>query len=138
MFTGPLEDRIAIRELHEIYGDGVVRFDKDTWASVWAEDAQWDFMGMEIEGRERIVEVWLGAMANFEAVSFSCVPAAIEIDGEKAISRVQTQEVLKAKDGSTRMIGGLYTDELEKREGRWVYTRRAFRIIAEYNPQEDA
>jgi len=35
------------------------------------------------------------------------------------------------------MIGGLYTDELEKRDGQWVYTKRAFQIIAEYNPVEE-
>lgn len=139
MFTGPMEDRLAIRELHEVYGDGVVRFDAETWGSVWADDADWDFMGMELKGRDAIVEVWLGAMANFDAVSFQCVPAAIEVDGDTATSRCQTQEVLKGKDGSTRMIGGLYTDELEKRDGRWVYTKRAFQIIAEYNPiQENA
>ncbi|MEM1051970.1 MAG: nuclear transport factor 2 family protein [Pseudomonadota bacterium] len=137
MFTGPMEDRLAIRELHEVYGDGVVRFDKETWGSVWAEDATWDFMGMLLEGRSAIVETWLGAMANYEAVSFSCVPAAIEVNGDKATSRVQTQEVLKAKDGSTRMIGGLYTDRLEKREGQWVYTHRAFAIIAEYDANQE-
>lgn len=136
MFTGPIEDRLAIRELHEVYGDGVVRFDAETWGSVWADDADWDFMGMQLKGREAIVEVWLGAMANFDAVSFSCVPAAIEVTGDTATSRVQTQEVLKAKDGTTRMLGGLYTDELEKRDGAWVYTKRAFQIIAEYNPVE--
>ncbi|GAA4042640.1 nuclear transport factor 2 family protein [Parerythrobacter jejuensis] len=135
MFTGPIEDRLAIRELHEIYGDGVVRFDAETWGSVWADDADWGFMGMDIKGRDKIVEVWLGAMANFEAVSFSCVPAAIEVDGDTATSRVQTQEVLKGKDGSTRMIGGLYTDDLVKRDGRWVYAKRVFEIVAEYNPQ---
>ena len=138
MFTGPIEDRLAIRELHETYGDGVVRFDKDTWASVWADDADWDFMGMELKGRDAIVEVWLGAMANFDAVSFQCVPASIEVDGDRATSRCQTQEVLKGKDGSTRMLGGLYTDELEKREGAWVYTKRAFQVIAEYNPPEES
>ena len=137
MFTGPMEDRLAIRELHETYGDGVVRFDAETWGSVWAEDADWDFMGLELKGREAIVQTWLGAMANFDAVSFQCVPAAIEVDGDKATSRCQTQEVLKGKDGSTRMLGGLYTDELEKRDGRWVYTKRAFQIIAEYNPAEE-
>ncbi len=137
MFTGPMEDRLAIRELHETYGDGVVRFDKDTWGSVWAEDADWDFMGMELKGRDAIVEVWLGAMANFDAVSFQCVPASIEVEGDKATSRCQTQEVLKGKDGSTRMLGGLYTDELEKRDGQWVYTKRAFKIVAEYNPAEE-
>ena len=139
MFTGPMEDRLAIRELHETYGDGVVRFDKNTWGSVWAEDATWDFMGMTIEGREAIVQTWLGAMANFEAVSFSCVPASIEVEGETATSRVQTQEVLKAKNGSTRMIGGLYEDRLAKRDGAWLYTHRAFSIVAEYNaPEENA
>ena len=137
MFTGPIEDRLAIRELHETYGDGVVRFDKDTWGSVWADDADWDFMGMNLKGRDAIVEVWLGAMANFDAVSFQCVPASIEVDGNTATSRCQTQEVLKGKDGSTRMLGGLYTDELEKRDGRWVYTKRAFQVIAEYNPPEE-
>ncbi|MGB7372097.1 nuclear transport factor 2 family protein [Erythrobacter sp.] len=137
MFEGPMEDRLAIRELHETYGDGVVRFDKDTWGSVWADDAEWDFMGMELRGREAIVETWLGAMSNFDAVSFSCVPASIEVDGERAKSLCQTQEVLKGKNGSTRMIGGLYTDELEKRGGRWVYIKRAFEVVAEYNPQGD-
>ena len=137
MFTGPIEDRLAIRELHETYGDGVVRFERDTWASVWAEDAQWDFMGMELNGREAIVEMWLGAMSNFDAVSFQCIPAAIEVDGNTARARCQTQEVLKAKDGSTRMVGGLYTDSLEKRAGQWVYTKRAFEVIAEYNPLEE-
>lgn len=134
MFSGPMEDRLAIRELHETYGDGVVRFDKETWGSVWADDADWDFMGMELKGRDAIVDVWLGAMANFDAVSFQCIPASIEVDGNKATSRCQTQEVLKGKDGSTRMLGGLYTDELEKRDGQWVYTKRAFQVIAEYNP----
>jgi len=136
MFTGPMEDRLAIRELHETYGDGVVRFDAETWGSVWADDADWDFMGMELKGREAIVELWLGAMSNFDAVSFQCVPASIEVDGDKATSRCQTQEVLKGKDGTTRMLGGLYTDELEKRDGAWVYTKRAFQVIAEYNPVE--
>ncbi|GMN02359.1 nuclear transport factor 2 family protein [Erythrobacter sp. MTPC3] len=137
MFKGPMEDRLAIRELHEVYGDGVVRFDAETWGSVWADDANWDFMGMQLKGRDAIVETWLGAMSNFDAVSFSCVPASIVVDGDTATSRVQTQEVLKGKDGSTRMIGGLYTDDLEKRGGEWVYTRRAFEIIAEYNPAEE-
>lgn len=136
MFTGPIEDRLAIRELHEIYGDGVVRIDAETWGSVWAEDAHWHFMGMEIIGRPAIVETWKGAMTNFEAVSFSCVPASIEVDGDTATSRVQTQEVMKQADGSTRVIGGLYDDKLAKFDGRWLYTSRVFKVVAEYNAQE--
>jgi hypothetical protein len=36
MFTGPLEDRVAITELNGTYADGVVRIDAATWATVWA------------------------------------------------------------------------------------------------------
>lgn len=136
MFSGPMEDRLAIRELNEVYGDGVVRNDPETWGSVWTEDAEWDFMGMELSGRAAIVELWNKAMSNFDAVSFQCVPAAIEVDGDRATARCQTQEVLKGKDGTTRMLGGLYTDELVKRDGAWLYSKRAWRPIAEYNPKE--
>ena len=37
-FTGPLEDRIAIRELLETYADAVCRVDAEAWGSTWAED----------------------------------------------------------------------------------------------------
>ncbi len=136
MFSGPIEDRLAIRELSETYGLGVVLNDPEIWGSVWAEDAHWDFMGTQLDGREAIVGLWNQAMSGLAAVSFQCLPAAIEIDGDTATGIVQTQEVLKFKDGTTRMVGGLYTDMLVKRSGRWVYSSRAFKIIAEYNPQE--
>lgn len=135
MFTGPLEDRIAIRELGEIYADGVVRVDADTWATVWADDAHWNLMGMEVDGKDNIVAFWKQAMGGFDAVSFCCAPCAIEVEGDRASGRVQTQEIMRMADGRTRVVGGLYEDLLEKRDGRWVYTSRVFRIVAEYNPQ---
>lgn len=137
MYTGPLEDRIAIRELNEIYADGVVRIDPETWGSVWAEDAHWDLMGMKADGREAIVGFWTQAMTGFKAVSFHCVPSSIEIDGNSAKARCQTQEVMMTKEGKTRVIGGLYEDELEKRDGRWVFTSRVFKIVAEYNAEKE-
>lgn len=53
MFTGPLEDRVAIQELNGTYADGVVRIDAATWATVWADDADWDLMGHQTKGKER-------------------------------------------------------------------------------------
>jgi len=135
MFSGPLEDRVAIQELNGTYADGVVRADADTWATVWADDAYWNLMGMEVNGKEAIVGMWKGAMGGLEAVSFHCVPCMIAVDGDKATSRVQTQEIMLTKEGKTRVIGGLYEDELARRGGAWVFTSRKFRIVAEYNPQ---
>ncbi len=136
MYSGSLEDRTAIRELHEVYADGVVMMDKDIWASVWADDATWDFMGNLIEGKPAIVELWVGAMSAFDKVSFQCMPCALQVDGDTATARVQTQEILKGKDGSTRHVGGLYTDKLAKIGGQWLYTHRAFEIVAEFRPEE--
>ncbi len=86
-------------------------------------------------GKAAIVEMWKGAMAGLEAVSFQCVPCMIEVTGDTARSRVQTQEILKPKDGPTRHVGGLYEDELRKVDGRWQFTRRVFRIVAEHLSQ---
>ncbi|MBA4007210.1 MAG: nuclear transport factor 2 family protein [Erythrobacter sp.] len=132
MFTGSLEDRVAIQELNGTYADGVVRIDSDTWASVWAEDADWDLMGHQTHGKEAIVTFWNGAMSGLEAVSFHCVPCMIAVTGNTAKARVQTQEILKPKDGKARHVGGLYEDELAKIDGQWLFTSRTFKIIAEF------
>jgi uncharacterized protein (TIGR02246 family) len=135
MFTGPLEDRVAIAELNGTYADGVVRADAATWASVWADDAAWDLMGQRAEGKEAILALWQAAMSGLEAVSFHCVPCMIEVTGNTARARVQTQEILKPKAGKARHVGGLYEDELRKEDGRWLFTRRSFRIIAEFGAE---
>ncbi|MHA7820487.1 MAG: nuclear transport factor 2 family protein [Erythrobacter sp.] len=135
MFTGPTEDRQQIAELNGVYADGVVLADPDVWGSVWAKDATWDFFGQIHRGREAIVAFWSGAMGGIEKVSFHCVPCMIEIDGDTATARVQTQEILHMKDGVTRIVGGLYEDELAKIDGEWLFTHRKFGIVAEYNPQ---
>jgi uncharacterized protein (TIGR02246 family) len=132
MFTGPIEDRVAIAELNGTYADGVVRIDAGTWASVWADDAHWDLMGHQTEGKEAIVTFWNGAMSGLEAVSFHCVPCMIEVTGDTAKARVQTQEILKPRDAKARHVGGLYEDELRKIHGRWLFTSRTFKIIAEF------
>ena len=134
MFTGPLEDRIAIRELHETYADAVVRADAADWAKVWTEDAHWSLMGTAVDGREAIVALWVQAMSGLDAVSFHCIPSMTAIDGDRATGRCQTQEYMKFKDGKTRAVGGLYEDEMVKQDGAWRYTSRVFRIVAEYNP----
>lgn len=136
MFKGPLEDRVAISELHQTYADAVVRIDAEDWGKVWAEDARWSLMGMETEGREAIVAFWKQAMSALESVSFHCIAAMTVVDGDTAIGRCQTQEILTNKDGSTRMLGGLYEDTMVKQNGQWLYSSRSFRIVGEYNPSK--
>ena len=56
-FLDQLEDRLAIRELHDTYCDAVLRNDPDDWGALWTEDAVWSLMGTEVVGRENIVNL---------------------------------------------------------------------------------
>lgn len=131
MFTGPLEDRIAIRELHDSYCDAVLRQDPNDWGSLWAEDAIWSLMGTEVVGRDNIVNLWNGAMSNFDAVSFVGTPASIEVNGDSASGRYQTHEIL-VENSEPRVAGGRYDDSFIKLDGKWLYSKRVFNIVAQF------
>ena len=135
MFTGSLEDKNAIAELHARYADAVVRKDPVDWGATWANDATWDLMGMTVEGREAIVTLWTQAMGQFDAVSFVMQPGATELDGDRGTGRCQTHEIL-VENGVARTTGGFYEDKFVKRDGEWLYASRAFKIIAEHRSAE--
>lgn len=130
MFSGQLEDRIAIRELHDSYCDAVLRFDADDWGALWTQDAVWSLMGTEVVGRENIVNLWNGAMGAFDAVSFVGIPASLEVKGDTASGRYQTHEIL-VENGEPRIAGGRYDDEFIKQDGRWLYSKRIFNVVAQ-------
>ena len=130
MFSGPLEDRIAIRELHDSYCDAVLRKDPNDWGALWTEDAVWSLMGTEVVGRENIVNLWNGAMSAFDAVSFLGIPGSLEVTGNTASGRYQTHEIL-VENGEPRIAGGRYDDEFVKINGQWLYSKRIFNVVAQ-------
>lgn len=131
MFSGPIEDRLAIRELHDAYCDAVLRKDPEDWGALWTEDAVWSLMGTEVVGRKNIVNLWNGAMAQFDAVSFLGIPASLSVTGDTASGRYQTHEILVEK-GEPRVAGGRYDDEFVKIDGQWLYSKRIFVIVAQF------
>lgn len=131
MFSGPIEDRLAIRELHDAYCDAVLRKDPDDWGALWTEDAVWSLMGTEVVGRDNIVNLWNGAMSQFDAVSFLGIPASLEVTGDTASGRYQTHEILVGK-GEPRVAGGRYDDEFVKIDGQWLYSKRIFVVVAQF------
>ncbi len=122
-------DRLSIRELIEAYADAVFRRDAEAWIDCWADDATWDLMGHSVAGRDAILATWKGAMSAFETTAFFAQPGRIAVEGDLAAARVWTQEVLVTKAGDTRRVVGAYDDSLVRRDGRWLFARRAFRIV---------
>jgi ketosteroid isomerase-like protein len=128
-FSGPIEDQLAIRNMHDSYSDAVFRGDADQWGSNWAEDGRWHLMGTVVEGRDAIVTLWNGAMGGFSFVAFFSQTASIEIDGDTAKGRVFTHEVLEDAEGKFRSPVGRYDDTYVKQGGRWYYQERIYTML---------
>jgi len=127
---GPLEDRLAIRELVESYNDAVMRSDAEAWGANWAEDATWSLPGMgPVTGRAQIVAAWQQAMSAFSFVGFFASAGPMTVDGDHAHATWYQQEFLHQKDGVKRAITGRYEDDYVKRAGRWYFRQRVYQVL---------
>jgi len=131
-FTGPFEDRLAIRELLETYADAVTRCDADAWGATWAEDSQWampDYPEFPTQtGRTAIVGLWKEAMKSYPGIMFEAWPGSIAIDGDSARMTSYTSEVYDQGDITMR-DRGVYEDTLVKIDGQWFFKTRSFKNI---------
>lgn len=126
MFNGPVEDRLALRELIDRYSDAVNRLDAVAWGATWADDSVWGFRGTEIKGRDAILATWQRAMAGFETVWFQSSPGSIEVEGDRATLVTHTFEYLKPRDAPVRLQTGLYTDRAIRLADGWRFSQRLF------------
>jgi uncharacterized protein (TIGR02246 family) len=127
--SGPLEDRLALRELVESYNDAVMRFDADAWAANWVDDGVWSLPGMgEVAGKEKIVALWKQATGSFEVGGFFASAGPIVVDGDTATGTWYQQEFLRTGDGVEVFVIGEYSDDYVKRDGRWFFKKRVYAI----------
>ena len=132
-FTGPIEDRIAIRELYDAYADGANRMDKAAWMDTWAADAVWKTHYFERHGTEAIAAQYDELMAPVTAASFLTQICAIAVAGDTAAARAVCQERLAMPGGSFRLTGR-YEDRLERRDGAWRFVHREYHVQFEEPP----
>jgi len=122
-------DELAIRDLNARYIDAVNRYNKEDWAANWSESATWNLMGMEVAGRDAIVELWTGAMSGFEFAIMMLNSGTIDVDGDTASGRWYVTEHLKPVEGDPNITLGVYDDEYAREDGRWVFARRHYNVI---------
>ena len=127
--SGPIEDRLAIRELVESYNDAVMRFDEEAWGENWAEDAVWNLGSGVVEGRAAIVPTWREAMSRFSFVGFFASAGPIIVDGDTATGTWYQQEVLHQKEGGKMNVTGRYDDKYVKSGGRWYFQERVYNVL---------
>ena len=130
-FTGPLEDRIAIRELYDAYADGANRGDKAAWLDPWTEDALWWSHLFEVRGKAAIADQYDQIMAPVASTTFLTQICAIEVDGDRARGRAVCQERLVLTPGGSMRLTGRYEDEIVREHGQWRFRSRHYHVMTE-------
>jgi hypothetical protein len=131
-FNGPAEDRLAIRELLDIYADAVTRVSAEDWGACWAEDSSWSMpdypeFGTKT-GKAEIVGLWIEAMKHYPGLMFEAWPGSIDVNGNEAKVRSYTAEVYD-QGGKTIRDRGVYDDVCVKIDGKWLFKSRIFKNI---------
>ncbi len=139
-FTGPIEDRIAIRELMDTHAHGVMTKDAEIWGSIWADDAYWELPDYPdlggFTGKQVIVAGWVESMKAYgldnctKPMIYFMQPGSIEVDGDHATAVAYTIEIYDDPTTGKRIhTTGRYNDELRRIDGAWKFTRRAYRTV---------
>src|SRR5215475_2001751 len=133
-FIGPVEDRVAIRELLDSYADAVCVVDSEAWGATWADDGVWELPDYpdigSITGKANIVTAWIAAMAHYPGIIFVSTPGSIVIEGNEARVRSYTSEVFDDQvTGKTTRDRGRYDDVVVRRNGQWLFKKRRFKKL---------
>jgi uncharacterized protein (TIGR02246 family) len=134
-FTGPQQDRHAIRDLYDSYADGANLGDIEAWLACWSEDASWWTHYFEVTGKAAIRAQYMALMGNVESTSFFTQIGSIEVDGSRAKARAFCLERLVMKTGGSHRLTGRYEDELVRVDGQWQFARRVFKVMIEEFPE---
>lgn len=135
-FSGPIEDRFAIRELHDSYSDSATRHDREAWLACWADDGEWrimhgDFISKEEIGLEwdRIMNDMNGGLKGADLELFLSFPASMELHGDHGVGYVYTNELVVNESGRVSRLAGRYDDEYVKVDGHWLFKSRTYHLI---------
>jgi ketosteroid isomerase-like protein len=131
MFSGPIEDRLTIRERFDSYSDAVTRQALDDYLDCWTEDGARFGVGGECQGIEGLRAQWDGIWKALAQMAFMTQIGSIVVDGATATARSYCLESLRFRDGTTRQVIGGYDDELRRIDGVWRFSVRRYRIIAD-------
>jgi uncharacterized protein (TIGR02246 family) len=127
-FTGPSEDRQAIRELLETYADAVARKDLETYLSCWTSDGRRTGAGGECQGTDGLRDHWNSIFGTIEKMAFFVQIASIAADADRATVRSYCLEIMDFSDGNGVKLVGEYADELVRSASGWQFAHRDYQV----------
>jgi ketosteroid isomerase-like protein len=125
-----IADRLAIREVIELYSDAVTRRDWETVGAVFAGDAIWIIApptDMTLRGRPAIAKGVAEMVETFEVFVQMTHSIVIELNGDRAGARTIVNGFGRLRSGSSGAFAlGIYVDELVRTGGGWLFQSRRF------------
>lgn len=98
----------TIRQLHARYVDAVWRKDPDSFAELFAVDAEWKIAGMQLRGRAHIKTEFAKFMRHIERVFMIFGTPIVDLSGGTLSSRTHVTENNKFANGQTASTIGIY------------------------------
>jgi uncharacterized protein (TIGR02246 family) len=114
------EDRDEIRQLLARYVHAIDAGRGDDWAATFTDDGVFDMNGRSIQGAEALRAFAEGRGGARHVVANE----VIDVDGDEA--RVQAYVFVFAGTPPAGTVSGSYEDALQRVDGRWRFTKRAF------------
>ena len=125
-----MSELAAIQSQISRYTDAVNSRNWDDFPSIFAEDARWEAVGMDMrfDGRDAItggLSGIVGAMSMF--VQMNCPAVISYTGGDRASARSTMYEIGENETAGTQFEAyGRYEDELVRLDGRWMFQSRRF------------
>jgi SnoaL-like domain len=133
-FTGPVEDRLLIRDLYGRYADASWRGARQDWLDCWTEDARWNSHLFQCRGKIALGNQWDQLWAGFSELAFLSEIGSIEVTGDSARARSCAREIIRLKTGGLYKLVGAYEDQLLRENGEWRFSCRDYRPLIEELP----
>lgn len=140
---GYAQDRAEIEDLMARYLFAIDYQDWDAYVATFAPDGELEFASGSCKGRaairemvasfsERIGKLYCTEDGQPARLRHVILQSAIRVEGPRAWARALWLEMANNGPGDAMKMGtyGIYEDEIEKLDGRWLFTRR--RILNEF------
>lgn len=118
----------TIRQLHARYVDAVWRKDPDSFADLFAVDAEWKIAGMHMRGRAHIKSEFAKFMRHVERTFMIFGTPIVQLDGGALSSRTHVTENNKFADGRTASTIGIYYERFVNEGDRWRFKWRHWNL----------
>jgi hypothetical protein len=124
--SGPLEDRLLIRELYGLYADASCRGDRGQWLACFTADGQWNSHMFRCAGHDEMRAQWDTLWADWDKVAFWSEIGVIAVTGDTAQVRSYAREIVSLSAGGLFKLFGSYEDRLVRQDGTWLFAQRDY------------